>query len=98
MAEVDFHPAARLEYQAAIEWYRTGSLRTARRFVAEVGRVVSVLAADPVRYPWHEEPFREAALARYPYRVIYRIEPTGEVLIVAVAHASREPGYWQGRS
>jgi plasmid stabilization system protein ParE len=98
MAEVDFHPAASLEYFAALEWYRTRSLRAARRFAAEVGRVVSALAEDPERYPWHEEPFREAALVRYPYRLIYRIEPTGEVLIVAIAHASREPDYWHGRN
>jgi hypothetical protein len=29
--------------------------------------------------------------------LLYRIETNGDVLVVAVAHASREPGYWQGR-
>jgi hypothetical protein len=30
--------------------------------------------------------------------VIYRIEPSVDVLVIAVAHASREPDYWQNRT
>lgn len=33
---------------------------------------------------------------RYPYQVIYR-EEAGEVIVIAVAHAKRDPEYWRGR-
>jgi hypothetical protein len=51
-----------------------------------------------MRYPECDAGCREAALTRYPYSLVYRIEPDGSVLIVAVAHSSREPSYWEGRT
>jgi len=32
----------------------------------------------------------------FPFSVVYRSEPEA-VVIVAVAHQSRRPGYWRGR-
>ncbi len=98
MANVAFHPDAQQEYQAAITWYQQRSQSAAQRFVAEVDHVIDVIAAQPDRYGWYDDEFREAGLRRYPYSVVYRVEPSGDVLVVAVTHASREPGYWQGRT
>lgn len=98
MADIALHPAAQREYQAAIGWYQQRNQSAARRFVAEVERVIAVIAAQPDRYGWFDDEFREAGLQRYPYSVVYRVEPSGDVLVVAVAHASREPGYWQDRA
>ncbi|MCI0702172.1 MAG: type II toxin-antitoxin system RelE/ParE family toxin [Planctomycetia bacterium] len=98
MANVNFHPDAQTEYQAAIGWYQQRSQSAAQRFVAEVDRILAVIAAQPDRYGWYDNEFREAGLQRYPYSVIYRVEPSGDVLVVAVAHTSREPGYWQDRA
>jgi plasmid stabilization system protein ParE len=98
MANVAFHPAAQRENSRAIAWYQERSTAAARRFVEEVDRVVAVIASHPDRYGWYEEPFHEAGLRRYPYSLIYRVEASGDVLVLAVAHASREPGYWQDRA
>ncbi len=40
---------------------------------------------------------RRALVARFPYQVVYRIRPT-EIVIVAVAHLKRRPGYWKNRA
>ena len=98
MAEVALHPEARREYRAAVGWYQGRSPAAARRFVAEVERMVAQVRANPERYAWHDDEFREAMVSRFPYVLIYRVEPTGDVLVVAVAHASRQPGYWHGRA
>ena len=97
MIDVATHPAAQREYQAAIGWYQVQNRAAARRFVAEVDRVMARIAAHPAHYGWYDDEFREAGLRRFPYSLIYRVGPGGDVLIVAVAHASREPGYWQRR-
>ena len=89
MANVAFHPDAQREYQSAIGWYQLRSATAAQRFVAEVERVIAAIATQPDRYGWYEEPFRQAGLRRYPYSVIYRVEASGDVLVVAVAHASK---------
>src|SRR4051812_36958416 len=98
MADVAFHPDAQREYQASIGWYQQRSAAAARRFVTEIDRVVATIAAQPDRYGWYDDQYREAGVRRYPFSVIYRVEPSGDVLVIAVAHASREPGYWQTRS
>lgn len=97
MANVALHPDAESEYQAAVRWYQQRSQAAARRFVAEVDRILAEIGARPDRFGWYDNEFREAALRRYPYSVVYRVEASGDVQIVAVAHASREPGYWQAR-
>lgn len=98
MANVAFHPEAQCEYQVAIAWYREREPAAARRFVTEVERVVALIGKQPDRYGWYEQPFREAGLRRYPFSVIYRVEASGDILVLAVAHASREPGYWHSRA
>lgn len=97
MANVALHPDAQREYQAAIAWYQQRNQPAARRFVAEVDRAIAAIAAQPDRFGWYDDEFREAGLRRYPYTIVYRVGQSGDVLVVAVAHASREPGYWQGR-
>jgi plasmid stabilization system protein ParE len=97
MANVVFHPAASAEYRAALAWYAARSRWAALGFEREVERILATLAVSPLRYPEYDVTCREAILTRYPYSVIYRIESDGSVLVVAVAHASREPGYWLGR-
>jgi plasmid stabilization system protein ParE len=97
VADLDFHPGARRDIREGFDWYRQRSPAAARRFVAAVDRTLAAVAAQPDRYGWYEPPFREAILIRYPYSVIYRVDDAGDVLVVAVAHASREPGYWQDR-
>ena len=39
---------------------------------------------------------RRALVARFPYQVVYRLRPT-ELVIVAIAHLKRRPGYWKNR-
>lgn len=38
-------------------------------------------------------PFRRCLLQKFPYAIIYSIEPD-HIHIIAVAHTKRKPGYW----
>ena len=40
---------------------------------------------------------RRVLVARFPYQVVYRLRTT-EMVIVAIAHMKRRPGYWKNRS
>ena len=79
-------------------WYFSRGHRTAMRFTAAVDRVVEQFRMQPDRYPHYDTEFREAGLTDYPYSVIYRALPSGDVQVMAVAHASREPGSWRDRA
>jgi plasmid stabilization system protein ParE len=50
----------------------------------------------PDRWRVVEEDIRRCLTHVFPYAILYTIE-SEFVLIVAVAHCSRKPGYWKGR-
>ena len=97
MADIIFHPEAQAEYDAAIAWYQARSPRASIRFETEVDRVLGVIASGPETYPSYDADHRFAVLRRFPYSIVYQVQP-GQAYIVAVAHSSRSPGYWQGRA
>jgi mRNA-degrading endonuclease RelE of RelBE toxin-antitoxin system len=45
----------------------------------------------------HAHPlWRRLSLKVFPYRIIYRIEGS-EIVVYALAHVRRRPGYWRKR-
>ena len=98
MNRVVHHSEAEAEFETAQLWYFSRSRRSAVRFTASVDRVVEQFRVQPDRFPAYDAEFREAGMTDYPYSVIYRTLPSGDVQVVAVAHASREPGYWRDRA
>jgi toxin ParE1/3/4 len=96
VGKVHFHPEAQAEYEAAIAWYQARSPRAAVRFETEVERTLGLIDADPDTFPKYDDDHRFAVLRRFPYSIVYAVW-TGCVYVVAVAHGSRLPGYWQGR-
>jgi toxin ParE1/3/4 len=97
VANTLFHPEAQAEYDAAIAWYQTRRPQAATRFEAEVERVIRLIESRPEMFPNYDEEHRFAVLRRFPYSVVYQVQKE-QVYVVAVAHSSRSPGYWQGRT
>jgi plasmid stabilization system protein ParE len=64
------------------------------RFTAAVGRSLERLAENPNHGTALGLSYRKLRVRRFPYNLIYRIEPDG-VLVVAVAHHRRKPDYWR---
>jgi plasmid stabilization system protein ParE len=91
-----FHPAAIEEAVSATRWYRERSPLAATRFVAELNQVIDRIFEAPHRWPRSTRGTRKLKLPCFPFLVIYR-EVDGAVLILAVAHGSRRPGYWRSR-
>jgi plasmid stabilization system protein ParE len=91
------HPEARRDLREAAQYYRDqAGLSRSQALLREFKRGVELL----LRYPGLGGIWlcgkRRLLLRRFPYSIIYTIE--GDVvLILAVAHHSRESGYWQGR-
>jgi len=93
----EFHPAARLEFVEAIGFYESQKLGLGASFSREVVAAIERMIQAPDRWPLITPKLRRCLVHSYPYAIIYR--ETGEdVLIVAVAHSSRRPGYWSERS
>lgn len=65
-------------------------------FIDDVQRVVDRLRTYPTLGQVVSGDLRRIVLSRFPFSLIYSIEPEG-LLIVAVAHQRRRPGYWHER-
>ncbi len=92
-----FHPEALTEYAEAVQYYRKQRVEIAQAFVNAVEDAVYRLRESPTRYIVIDEDIRRCMTRKFPYGILYTIEPD-YILILAVMHCSREPGYWKSRT
>ncbi len=92
----EFHPEAYAEYEEAARYYAGRDRDLANRFIAAVEEAIERVLDSPTRWRIVDEDVRRCFAHVFPYAVLYTIEPEF-VLIVAVMHCSREPGYWKAR-
>ena len=98
MGDVLIGEGAEEDYAQSLRWYAERSKRAAEGFEAEFARALQAIAASPDRYPLCDDRHRFYLLKRYPFQVVYRkTREEEDLLIVAVAHTSRRPGYWSER-
>jgi plasmid stabilization system protein ParE len=89
---------AEQELAAAVAWYEERSEGLGIELVVEVDRVLARITSRPLEAPlWREDrPYRKKVLTRFPFVVFFRVE--GELVLVdAIAHARRRPGFWTER-
>ena len=91
-----FHPEADAELEDASLFYESRMTGLGKSFAAEVERTISLIR----QFPDAGSPIglarRRVLISCFPYFVIYRRDPDS-VVILAVAHQRRRPGYWRGR-
>ena len=92
----EFHPEALEEYEEAALYYAERDPGLALRFIETVEEAIQRILEAPARWRVIDEDVRRFLTRVFPYGVLYTVEPDF-VLIVAVMHCSREPGYWKQR-
>ena len=96
---VKFHPQARADLKEGKAFYTKRSPLAALAFAREIQTAISRVADTPKRFPAGEYGTREFVLPwRFPYTIVYRIQKDDLIVIVAIAHQSREPGFWRDRT
>ena len=91
--------------QEAIEaaaWYEYEQPGLGAEFFAAVDAAIDVieevfLPLSPLPKEAGDTGARRLILERFPYDIV-AIELPEEAIVIAVAHHSRKPGYWLGRS
>jgi toxin ParE1/3/4 len=94
--EVRFLTPARLEFLEALEFYRAQVSGLGAEFLGELERATERLAANPRLGAPYDSETRRLLLRRFPFSLIYEVH-ADHVLVVAVAHQRRRPGYWHAR-
>lgn len=70
-------------------------------FLEELAAIYRKILQSPDRFPFYrmrgiKKAVRWLKLKRFPYLVVYRVVGD-EVVVLAVSHGSRRPGYWKPR-
>ncbi len=96
MKPVRYHEAAEEELLNEIGYLELRAKGLGQRFFAEVRRAESLIAQFPEAGGEIRPGIRKRLLRKFRYSLIYSIEQDS-LLILAVAHQSRRPGFWVGR-
>ena len=84
------------EIHSAFECYFQRSPRAADAFLAEVDASLAQIVSHPPLHPRYTKNTRRCILEKFKYSVVFQ-EKDDIVLVIALAHAKRRFGYWQGR-
>jgi len=96
-----FLAEAEAELSAAAQAYADARMELAEHFLTAVIDAVTDIEKHPLRFASPPK-LRTSRLVRrkllkgFPYSLVYEVRES-ELLILAVAHTSRKPGYWRNR-
>jgi plasmid stabilization system protein ParE len=88
--------------QKELDWqmgeYEDRSTGLGQEFLDEVEATISRVMANPRAWSQIDSGLRRCLTDRFPSGVVYHYrENHQEIVIVAVAHTHRNPGYWKNR-
>lgn len=97
--KIDFDPGALVDLTEASDWYaREAGENVSARFEDAVTEAVTRAERAPFAYARlpDQDGARRVVVRGFPYSVLFVVRG-GRLAVVAVSHASREPGYWRDR-
>ncbi len=96
MKPVRFLRPAELEMLDAARYYALQAPGLGGDFLDKIESAVQDIAEQPERWPVLRLDVRRRLVHRFPYALLYRIEP-GEIIVLATMHLHRHPDYWADR-
>ena len=96
MTAIIFLPPAQEEMIAAARYYQAQSMGLGAEFLAEAERTIAAITSHPKAAPKIRQDIRRRLLKRFPFGILY-INTVDEIVVLAVMHLRRRPGYWQDR-
>lgn len=95
--QLRFHPQAEQEYLRALAWYRERSLIAAIHFESTFVQAIDRVREVSQRWPRYFKDFRKYTIRQFPFSIVYQEFPS-EIVVFAIAHGRRRPGYWKDRA
>lgn len=93
---ISFHPDATAELEASAGWYAKRNTEASRSFCVAVDIAIANVESDPERFARIDARHRACSVRKFPFQIVFRHD-NDQIVVVAVAHAKRRPGYWRER-
>ena len=94
--KIRYLPGALQDFDEAIAYYQERSPRAAQNLMQAIRTGERLIRDFPELAPSLGRRLRVLPVSRFPYSLVYFLGGN-EIVMVAVAHQSRRPGYWKGR-
>ncbi len=91
-----FHPEAEDEFVDSVTYYEACEFGLGLDLSREIYASIQNAVDYPFMWPEIEDEVRRCLVHRFPYGVIYSVEPFG-IFILAIMHLHRDPDYWKYR-
>lgn len=96
MIKPRFLPEAAAELLSEVKYYSDAGTGLGIKFQIAVEDTVRMLTVHPEGGTPSSGGTRKRLVKGFPFSIVYRPDDT-EILIVALVHHRRKPGYWSGR-
>jgi len=96
MKKAIFLQPAEQEMLESAQYYESQAKGLGSAFLNEIQRAVKSIESNPESWTLVRGNIRRRLVKRFPYGILYRIEPV-EIVIIAVMHLHRNPNYWHDR-
>lgn len=93
---LEWFEEAKFEFADAARHYFWEQPGIEENFIGEVDRAVAKILDNPEMHREFDPPFRKLKTDRFPFQIVYVVEEQS-IVVVAVMHQSRKPGYWKKR-
>ncbi len=94
--QIEYHPEAVREIHETIQWYRDRNEAASGEFRSLLKSAESLVQIYPEAWAFYLQNTRGFLLRKFPYVLVYIIQGKN-IIIVALAHNKRRPGYWRDR-
>ncbi len=84
---------AQIELDDAVLYYELEQQELGLRFKDEVRKAIDRIKKYPTSWPLECPDVRKCFVLKFPYKILYSIQKQ-DIVILAIAHQHRKPGYW----
>ena len=98
MRTITFLFEAEEEMNFSAQYYNQQSSGLGLDFLEEIEKSLQFIEKDPERWLYYEQNIHKYNTRRFPFSIFYVFEKDiDKIIIIAVAHQKRKPGYWKQR-
>ena len=94
---IEFLDEAEQELFAAAGWYESNEAGLGVRFRDEIYHILNRIIDDPLLWRERSGGYRRVNCPVFPYYIPFFIRGD-KIIIAAIAHDHRKPGYWKSRT
>lgn len=98
MTDITFLLEAEEELNYSAQYYNKQASGLGFDFLEEIKKSLREIEKAPERWPYYRNNIHKFNTRQFPFSLYYKFEKDKDkIVIIAMAHQKRKPGYWKNR-